>query len=136
MQLKKSFPGRFESLAEIAVFVKTAAHQAGLDEKATYEVELASDEAASNIIEHAYGGENVGDIHCLCVISPSELKITFHDQGGQFDPAAIPTPDLSLDPGERDSGGVGLFIIRNVMDAVEFQFTTQGNYLTLVKKIQ
>ena len=52
-----TFPGRFKSLAKISKFVIEAAKKAGLDDKAIYAVELAVDEAASNIIEHAYGGD-------------------------------------------------------------------------------
>ena len=60
------FSGRFESLADIRKFVFQAASNAGFDEKEIYAVELAVDEACSNIIEHAYEGEGKGDIICTC----------------------------------------------------------------------
>ena len=70
-----TFPGRFEGLAAISEFVTRAAMDAGLDARAIYAVQLAVDEACSNIIEHAYGGEGRGNIECTCRVNDMGLTI-------------------------------------------------------------
>lgn len=128
-----TFPGRFESLAEISEFVKRAAKAAGLGEDAIYGVELAVDEACSNIIEHAYGDENSGEIQCTCEITTKGFKITLRDKGKAFDPDSVPKPKIDVPLIEREPGGLGLFFISKMMDEVHYEFTPEENILILVK---
>jgi serine/threonine-protein kinase RsbW len=131
---KMSFPGRYESLAEIADFVKEAATEAGLSNFDIYAVETAVDEACSNIIEHGYQGEGIGEIEISVDITDKGLTIILHDNGRPFDPEAVPDPDLDAPLEERESHGLGLYFMRELMDEVHFAFTTEnGNTLTLVK---
>jgi serine/threonine-protein kinase RsbW len=131
----KTFPGRFENLAKITDFVIRAARSAGLGPAAVYAVEMAVDEACANIIEHAYGGEGRGDIECTCQIGADELTVTLRDDGSPFDPSRVPEPDVSAPLEERDEGGLGLYLMRKVMDEVHFEFSSDsGNTLTLVKR--
>jgi serine/threonine-protein kinase RsbW len=131
---KMSFPGRYESLAEIAEFVKEAASEAGLTSFDIYAVETAVDEACSNIIEHGYQGEGIGKIEVSVDVTDKGLTIILHDNGRPFDPDAVPDPDLDAPLEERESHGLGLYFMRELMDEVHFAFTTdRGNTLTLVK---
>ena len=75
----RTFSGRFASLATIREFVGNLAAQAGLSKKGVYEVQLAVDEACSNIIEHGYGEEREGDIECSCVIEPDGITFKFRE---------------------------------------------------------
>lgn len=127
--------GKFENLSLIGEFVTRAAQAAGLDDRAVYAVEMAVDEACSNIIEHAYGGEGRGDIECACRIDETGLTITLRDHGRPFDPQSIPQPNLQSDIEEREVGGLGIYLMRQLMDEVHFDFTSdEGNVLTLVKR--
>jgi serine/threonine-protein kinase RsbW len=128
------FPGEFDSLPAISDFAGGAAEAAGLDPDAVYEVQLAVDEACANIIEHAYGGEGNGDIECTCRIDPDKLTMVLRDSGRPFDPASVPEPDLSCGIEERQARGLGLYLLRKLMDEVRFEFTESGNVLTLVKR--
>ena len=129
-----TFPGRFDSLAHIGEFVTLAAEAADLDARAVYAVQMAIDEACSNIIEHAYGGEDRGTIECTCRIDDEGLTVVLRDHGRPFDPTSIPEPDLHADLGERDEGGLGLYFMRRLMDEVHFEFASgSGNVLTIVK---
>ena len=131
------FPGRFESLAVIRKFVFQAASEAGFNEKEIYAVELAVDEACSNIIEHAYGGEGKGEIECTCNDTNDGLEIIIRDDGRPFDPGLIPSPNFSVDLDELEPRGAGLFLIRNMMDDVDFVFSeNKGNELRMVKRKQ
>jgi len=128
------FPGRFENLDRIREFVVQAAMQAGFDEAATYAVELSVDEACTNIIEHAYGGEGKGDIDCSVEITDQEFIVILRDQGSPFDPSKVPVPNHNVPLEELKPRGVGLFLIRKMMDEVQFEFTPdRGNILTLKK---
>ena len=129
-----TFPGRFESLDRIREFVVQAAKQAGFDKSATYAVELSVDEAFTNIIEHAYGGEGKGDIDCSVEITDQEFIVILYDQGCPFDPSKVPVPNHNVPLEELKPRGVGLFLIRKMMDEVQFEFTPErGNILTLKK---
>ncbi|NUM45100.1 MAG: ATP-binding protein [Anaerolineales bacterium] len=129
----RTFPGRFESLEKISRFVKDAAKKAGLGEEAVYGVELAVDEACSNIIEHAYRGEDLGQIECSCEATNRGLKIVITDHGHPFNPAQVPKPDLSSSLEERRKGGLGLFFIDQMMDEARYEFAPGVNRLILIK---
>ena len=130
-----TFPGRFDSLAPISEFITQAAKAAGLDARAVHEVQMAVDEACSNIIEHAYGGEGRGTIKCTCRISDDGLTVILRDHGCLFDPASVPEPNLHANIKDRNGGGLGLYFMRQLMDKVHFEFTPDsGNTLTMVKR--
>ena len=128
------FPGRFASLERIRAFFADAAHQAGLDETAIHSIELAADEAAANIIDHAYGGEDLGDIECTWSLEPTRLVMTLHDHGTPFEPELIAAPDTKSKITERKPRGLGLYFMRRLMDEVRFEFNgEEGNLLTMIK---
>ena len=134
---QRVFPAQFESLSAIDHFVADAARRAGLDRCAVYQVQLAVDEACSNIIEHAYGGEGDGVIECGLDIADGELTVTLRDYGKPFDPQSVPEPDVEATLEDRTGGGLGLYFIRHIMDDVYFEFDTkQGNLLMMIKRIE
>lgn len=128
------FPGRYESLAEISEFAGRAAEASGLNEDAVFQVQLAVDEACSNIIKHAYGGEGQGQIECTCRAEPRELTMILRDRGRPFDLDSVPDPDIHAGLEERQTGGLGVYLIRKLMDEVHLECTETGNVLTLVKR--
>jgi len=131
----RTFPADYENLAAIDQFVAEAAEHAGFNSCTVYQVQLAVDEACSNIIRHAYGGEGRGVIECSRHIRDGDLTIVLRDYGQPFDPASVPEPDLESDLEERTGGGLGLYFIRQIMDEVTFDFESEaGNVLTLVKR--
>ncbi len=127
-------PGRYDQLTPICEFVTDAAAAAGLGESERAHCQLAVDEACTNIIEHGYGGENRGAISVTCEVAPGEIVITIHDQAQHFDVSAVPEPDLQAPLDEMRIGGLGLYFMRHVMDAVEFSYEGGGNKLVLVKR--
>jgi serine/threonine-protein kinase RsbW len=131
----RTFPARFESLAAIGRFIAAAAEHAGFDDYTVYQVQLAVDEACSNIIQHAYGGEGTGVIECTYRIRDEEFVVILRDYGQPFDPEAVPEPNLSSNIEDRTGGGLGLYLIRKIMDEVNFDFESEaGNVLTMVKR--
>lgn len=131
---KMVISGSYDSLEAIRDFFSRAAYEAGLDDEQIFEVQVAVDEASSNIIDHAYGGEGLGDIECNYEVLPAGLKIILHDHGKSFDPKKICTPDIISDPAKRKGRGLGVFFMRQMMDEVVFSFDEQsGNILTMIK---
>jgi serine/threonine-protein kinase RsbW len=128
------FPSRLDSLEKISEFVAKAARTAGLGEAAVYAVQLAVDEAATNIIEHAYGRDREGDIHCDCEPFENGLKVILTDYGKPFNPEAIPDPETNVPLEDLKPRGLGLFLMRKMMDEIHFDFTEdRGNILTMIK---
>ncbi len=128
-------PGYFKNLDKVGEFIKQAATQARLDDQALYAIEMAVDEACTNIIEHAYGGEGKGSIHLTCQVKKDGLQVVICDQGAPFDPSQVPDLNTQAPLHEREEGGMGLFFIRRLVDRYEFKFgTPQGNELLLFKR--
>ena len=129
-----TFPSRFDSLAEIAIFVRKAAYEAGLDDINVYSVETAVDEACSNIIEHALHGDRNSSIDCTCQVNYLGITVILNDHGKPFNPETIPPPNLDASLEEREDHGLGLFFINKCMDEVHFEFDPiKGNTLTMRK---
>ncbi len=118
----------------ISEFVGLAAEAAGLNEGAVYAVQMAVDEACTNIIEHAYGGEGRGDIEITWRISADRLTVILQDCGRPFDPTGVSPPDIRASLEDSNARGLGLYLMRRLMDKVNFEFTRgSGNVLTMVK---
>jgi serine/threonine-protein kinase RsbW len=129
------FPARFDQLDTIREFASQAARDAGMDDSETYSIELAIDEACTNIIEHAYQGENRGDIECTCDSNDASLTLVIRDHGKPFDPSRLVSPNLDADIEHRVVGGLGVFLMKQVMDEVHFEpMGEYGNVLTMVKR--
>jgi serine/threonine-protein kinase RsbW len=107
-----------------------------LTDKEIYSIQLAADEASSNIIEHAYAGVGDGKIEIDCSISETELKIVMRDHGKSFDPSSVPEPNIKADLSERKIGGLGMYLMRKLMDEVSYESSANvGNVLTMIKRI-
>jgi serine/threonine-protein kinase RsbW len=129
----KIFRADFSSLEEISDFIAKNALLAGLDEKAVYAVQLAVDEACSNIIEHAYRGQEGGKIECICNLDEDGLEIILKDQGEKFNPDEVPELKVGAPLEDLGNRGAGLFLIRKIMDEVHFD-TSQPQGTTLIMK--
>jgi serine/threonine-protein kinase RsbW len=131
---KRIFPGNFGSLEGISEFIVEKAQKAGFSPNDVYAIQTAVDEACSNIIDHAYGGENKGEIFIKVTETKENLKIVLRDQGEPFDPENVPEPDLTSALEHRKERGLGIFFMQKLMDEVIFEFSEKrGNKLTLVK---
>jgi serine/threonine-protein kinase RsbW len=129
------FTAKFEFLDEIRDFVGAIARDGGFGDREVYNIQLAADEAASNIMEHAYEGVTDGVLEISCGIVEDSIWIVFVDHGEPFDPSDVPAPDLNADLANRKIGGLGIFLMRKLMDEVHYQSDTgKRNTLTLIKR--
>jgi anti-sigma regulatory factor (Ser/Thr protein kinase) len=129
------FAAKFEYLDEIREFVGEIARTGGFTDKDVYNIQLATDEAASNIIEHAYEKMPDGVLELSCGVRDDLITIVLIDHGESFDPSEIPLPDLKADLSARKIGGLGIFLMRKLMDDVHYEVKAgQGNILTMTKR--
>jgi serine/threonine-protein kinase RsbW len=129
------FPARFEFLDEIRDFVAQVAREGGFSDKMIYSLQLAADEAASNIIEHAYGGVSDAFLDVTCEMNDDEIVITMMDKGKPFDSSGVKEPNLTADLSERQIGGLGVYLMRKIMDTVRYESDLRnGNLLTMTKR--
>jgi len=132
--VKKIFPGNYRNLEAISNFVLEYAEKTQFSPNAIYAIQTAVDEACANIIDHAYGGENKGEIEIQITQIKNGMRITLWDKGEPFDPDEIPEPDITSPLEIRKERGLGIYFMRKLMDEVLFSFSqSRGNKLTLIK---
>jgi serine/threonine-protein kinase RsbW len=129
-------PTTLDSLARISDFIIDATSRAGLDDHAAWQVQLAVDEASTNIIQHGYDNTAPGEIELGWRVDGNQLVVTLRDRGRRFNPDDVPAPDITSPLEERQAGGLGLYLMGRLMDTVQFEFDDQqGNLLTMTKRI-
>lgn len=130
-----TFPGNYASVRTICKLVVEQAKAINFSSKDLYGIELAVDEACANIIDHAYGAENLGTIDLFIEINGSEFKVILEDHGAPFEPAEVLPPDLESPLEIRAERGLGVFLIKTLMDDIYFELPEPGlNRLIMVKR--
>lgn len=123
-----------ESLSDFRNFIKQhCAGVAGVDEETIYDLQLAVDEACTNIISHGYADLDPGSIILDLDVDPDKLTLTLTDFGHSFEPSSAPAPDVDAPIEERELGGFGLFFIQQSVDQMDYQATEDGNKMILTK---
>ncbi len=130
-------PSSTENLALIREFVTSVGTQAGLDQSDIGKLELAVDEACANVIEHAYGHDATKEVVVRAIFDEEVLRIKVIDNGRGFDPQSIPQADLERLVAERRSGGLGMRLMKSLVDEVRYEFEPgQKNELHMTKRIR
>lgn len=104
-------------------------------ETGVFEVQTAVDEACTNIMKYAYP-EKGGVITVTCEMQGNDFVVTIKDKGKPFDPSSVPPPDLEADLDKRKIGGLGIHLMRKLMDDVSYSFDAEkGNRLVMRKML-
>lgn len=123
-----------ENLIQIRKFTESVAQESGFSEDEIGKIILAVDEACTNIIKHAYKYSPEGEIKITITFDSNKLVISIVDHGNHFDPNVIPEPDIKEYYKQKKSGGLGMFMIKKLMDEVVYSTTTGNkNQVTLIK---
>lgn len=126
-----------ESLKDFREFIKEhCANVPGVSSQILYDVQLAVDEACTNIITHGYQDLNPGSIILDLEIEPDKINVFLTDFGHSFEPSSAPTPDIYAPLEERELGGYGIFLIQQTMDEMDYQVTEDGNKMILTKYLR
>lgn len=116
-------------------FVSQTGTQEGVPPEGIDMLILALEEAVTNVINYAYG-DGEGEITLTAERQGDALVFEIKDQGEAFDPTQVGEPDVTLPAEERQLGGLGLFLIRKIMDGVHYRRIQDTNILTLTKQIE
>ena len=120
---------------EVNDFVKSFGDELKLEEKDTQNLKLAIEEAVVNVINYAYPTGETGDINIEATATATSIKFKIIDSGVAFAPTDAPDVDTSLTAEERQIGGLGIFLVRQLMDTINYERIEGKNVLTLTKKL-
>ena len=123
-----------EEFEQLRIWLQKIAMKLKLPEKITSQLMIAADEVFSNIAAYAYPGTS-GMVTVSAEQTDSLLQLTFADTGRPFDPLSTAEPDINLPLKQRKIGGLGIFVVKNLMDKVEYRRENDRNILILTKHI-
>lgn len=122
-------------LERVAVFVEEVSQLLSLDSETTMNLNLALEEVVSNVILYAYPQKMGENIIIKASSDDNILVFTITDKGDEFDPTKVEDADITLAAENREIGGLGIFIVKNIMNEVTYQRLDGKNILTLKKNI-
>ena len=124
-----------QQIPQLADFVETVALEKNLDKGLALNLNLALEEAVTNVILYAYpkGADGLVDIEAI--IKENSLEFIISDSGVPFDPTAKPDADISLSAEDRPIGGLGIYLVRQLMDEVRYERVDGKNRLSIIKKL-
>lgn len=128
----KSQASELERLMGVIARLGTIHH---LPDKVVFELNLALEEIFSNIIRHGYEGREDREVTIAFHLAPEEITATVEDTGVPFNPLELPEPDLTAPLEERKVGGLGVYLVRQLMDEVVYRAEDGRNILRLTKRI-
>lgn len=122
------------NLEVASAFLAKIMQQLGAIDKDIFDVQLAVDEALTNIIEHAYTGQSGGQITIRCKLTaPKEFTVQLRDSGIPFDPQQVQNPNVDAALEDRKVGGLGIFFMKRYMQTVKYASRGMENELTMTK---
>jgi len=125
-------PARLEYLQKGMDFVTFCAKDQGFNQKKILEIELATEEALVNIFNYAYKGRE-GDVEIICKLDKNgNFILEISDTGEPFNVLSVADPDISADISERQLGGLGVFLMKKLMDEVQYRYKGNKNILRLI----
>ena len=124
-----------QQIPQLAEFVQTVADEKHLEQSQAMGLNLALEEAVTNVIMYAYPEGSDGLVEVEAVLKKDTLEFILTDSGVPFDPTAAPEADTSLGVEDRPIGGLGIFLVRNIMDSVSYRREEGKNILTMIKNI-
>ncbi|MBQ3804972.1 MAG: SpoIIE family protein phosphatase [Prevotella sp.] len=135
MQKSIVLPNDTQEVSRLTTFVGEVCETVGLDEMTTMQLKLAIEEAVVNVMNYAYPPGQRGDITVEAASNDVRLKFTITDSGKPFDPTVQADVDTTLPARQRRIGGLGIHIVRQIMDSINYERVGNLNVLTLRKKI-
>lgn len=127
-------PSETSFLGLVREVTRKMAETAGFDQGTADQLALAVDEAATNVIEHAYRGAADREMEIRLEDRGPELTVEIVDSGDTVDPRAVPDVDLRRYVSERRTGGLGMHLMEKIMDSVTFRRSAGRNVCRLVKR--
>jgi len=130
-----SVPGHASQLAVLTRFLHKFWSDVKVPQAAAMTFELALEEAFMNVVIHGSPTDRVARVDVSLAIVDGELTLTVEDDGPPFDPLTLATPNTSANLDERRVGGLGVFLMRKMMDSVRYQRLESSNQLQMIKRV-
>ena len=124
-----------KQIPQLAEFVETIADEMRMDPGLAMSLNLALEEAVTNVIMYAYPEGSDGLVDIEAILREASVDFIITDSGKAFDPTAAPEADISLGVEDRPIGGLGIYLVRNIMDSVSYERADGKNILSMTKKI-
>ena len=120
-------------IPQLSAFIDSFAEEAGLDFSLTMSLNLAMEEAVVNVMEYAYPEGTVGKVNISASAEGDDVEFVISDSGTAFDPTAKDEVNIDLEVEDRQIGGLGIHLVRNIMDDIKYERKDGKNILTLYK---
>ena len=136
MEKKLILQNEVAEISKLAIFIEELGEGFGLSPELVFNLNLVLEEAVSNVILYAYPKEEHQTISLIARKKDNQLIFVLTDSGKEFDPTQAPDADITLSAEDRPIGGLGIFLIRQIMNTVEYQRIEGKNVLTLGKELE
>ncbi len=134
-RLSITLPNDIATVPKLQHFIDEVGREASLDASLTMSLNLAVEEAVVNVMEYAYPQGTIGTVSVVATMETDMLSFVISDSGSPFDPTSKAEVDTTLSVEERPIGGLGIHLVRQIMDSVCYERKDDKNILTLRKKI-
>lgn len=135
MEKKLVIKNDISEISKLATFIGELSEELDFTPELNFNLNLVLEEAISNVILYAYGKEEQKEISLVAYLSDNNLVFVLTDSGMEFDPTKVPDADVTLSAEEREIGGLGIYLIRQIMNTVEYQRIDGKNVLTMKKEL-
>jgi len=132
-KLSLRIPSQTKKLLVVRKFISDAAKSCGFKDDEVNKIALAVDEACTNIIKHAYNYAEDGEIDVAVYMRNSEFEVLIQDTGKNFNPRSVSVPDMKEYLTHYQRGGLGMYLMKKLMDKVEYRIQPHRNIVRLVK---
>ena len=122
-------------ISNLNEFVEEIGNELSLAPDVVFNLNLVLEEAVVNVINYAYPKEEHQSIYLSASLREGTIVLILTDTGKEFDPTMAPDVDITLSADEREIGGLGIFLIRQIMNEVKYERIDGKNILTLEKKL-
>ena len=125
-----------QQVPQLAEFIDHVCEAMGFDDLTTMQMNLAIEEAVVNVMNYAYPEGTTGNVNIEVQANDARLKFVISDSGKRFDPTSVAEADTTLSAEDRSIGGLGIYLVRQLMDSVNYERIGGFNVLTLRKKLK
>ena len=136
MKRELIFKNEEQELMRVAEFMESVCDELQLDMHVSMKLQVAMEEMVTNVIFYAYPEGTTADISLTAESDDHEVTFVLSDSGKPFDPTAKEKADTSLSIEDRQIGGLGILLVRELMDSINYERADGQNFLTLIKKLK
>lgn len=131
-----TLPNDISTIPQLSEFIEGIGEELCLEMSVLMSLNLALEEAVVNVMEYAYPSDVQGDVTIEAIANETQLEFIISDSGIPFDPTKKEAVDTTLSAEERPIGGLGIHLVREIMDSVRYEYKDHKNILSLSKTIK